>query len=97
MIKFYLVNDFQTLFMTALSSAAVRAALIWRIRSRRRIGVGILTLLKKSWIKNKQLLMIEKKIITFLVNNYDIVEERLWERKRSSKLEYFQLCWFMLI
>ena len=35
---------FLTLFMTALSSAAVRAALICRMRSRSRIGVGILTL-----------------------------------------------------
>ncbi len=36
--------------------------------------------------------MIEKKIITFLGNNYDIVEERLWESKRSrtrfSKFDY---------
>lgn len=32
-----------SLFMTALSSAAVRAALIWRIKSRSRIGDGIRT------------------------------------------------------
>ena len=41
-----------TLLMTARSSAAVRAALICRIRSRNLMGVGIFTLQRKGKISN---------------------------------------------
>ena len=64
---------FLTLFMTALSSAAVRAALICRMRSRSRIGVGILTLKEQYYFTrpvngNKKGTEGKKKILTLTLD-----------------------------